>query len=334
VRNGWYQNPAFDPRTQSDAPGAVLLGERQLDFLEHWASDWSDGTWMKVVLSQTIFANVATIPSSATSGSVIPSLPVLEPTDYAEGDKIVSDMDSNGWPPSGRNRALRAMRTGFAVHVAGDQHLGSTVQYGVDDWGDAAYALCVPSVANFWPRRWYPPQPGNNRNPNEPPYTGEYEDGFGNKMTVHAVSNPHQSGKAPTRLHNRAPGYGIARFNRNTRRVSLEAWPRWADPDAGNGPYPGWPVVFEQQDNYGKEPSGYLPTIEVTGLSDPVIQVVTEHTGEILYTLRISGTSFTPQVYESGSYTVHVGEPGTERWQELTGVLPTPEPTKVLRVEF
>ncbi len=334
IWNGWYQNPAFDPKTQSDAPGATLLGARQLAFLEHWASDWRDGTWMKVVLSQTLFANVATIPDSAMSGSVIPSLPVLAPGEYAEGDKLVADMDSNGWPPSGRNGAVRVMRKGFAVHLSGDQHLGSTVQYGLDDWNDASYALCVPSVANCWPRRWYPPYAGSNHDPDKPRYTGEYEDGFGNKITVHAVSNPYRSGEAPTRLHDRAPGYGIARFNHRTRQVTLEAWPRWADPDAGDAPYTGWPVVLHQEDNYGKAAFGYLPTLAVSGLSDPVVQVVADPTDEIVYTLRINGTVFTPKVYDSGTYSVRIGEPGTPYWRVLTDLQPTVDPTDTLRVEF
>ena len=63
------------------------------------------------------------------------------------GDKMAADMDSNGWPPSGRDRALRAMRKGFAVHLAGDQHLASTIQYGVED---SATALS-PSASLPWP---------------------------------------------------------------------------------------------------------------------------------------------------------------------------------------
>jgi len=332
VWNGWPQNPAFDAKTESDAPGAELLGARQLAFLDHWAADWSDGTWMKVVLSQTLFANVATLPDSAMSGSVIPSLPILPSNEYAEGEKIVSDMDSNGWPPSGRNRAVRAMRKGFAVHLAGDQHLGSTVQYGVDDWGDASFALCVPSVANFWPRRWYPPVPGGNRDPTAPRYTGEYEDGFGNKITVHAVSNPHRSGHTPARLHDRAPGYGIARFDRHTRRITLEAWPRWADPAAGDGPYLGWPVSFDQMGNYGRAPTGYLPTLEVVGMDDPVVQVVNEQTGDTVYTIRIAGNRFTPQVFETGTFTVAVGEPGTTAWRLLPELFPAERPAGISRI--
>ena len=34
-----------------------------------------------------------------------------------------ADFDANGWPQTGRNRALRAMRKAFAFHIAGDQHL-------------------------------------------------------------------------------------------------------------------------------------------------------------------------------------------------------------------
>jgi hypothetical protein len=323
VWNGWPLARDFDPVTEADHPEATLLGERQLAFLDSWAADWRDDTWMKVVLSQTIFANVATLPDTATTGAVIPSLPILAAGEYAESERPVADMDSNGWPQTGRNRALRAMRKGFAVHIAGDQHLGSTVQYGVDEWGDAGYALCVPSIANFWPRRWYPPYRGANSDPATPSYTGDYRDGFGNRITVHAVSNPAQTDREPTRLHQRAPGYGIARFERTTRSITFEAWPRWADPNAGDGPYKGWPVTFDQSDNYGRAATGTLPTLVVSGMADPVVQVEDEQRREILYTLRITGSYFTPPVFDSGTFTVRIGEPGTDRWRELEEVRPT-----------
>jgi len=334
VRNGWAQNADFDAPKQADAPGASLLGPSQEDFLEEWASDWADGTWMKVVLSQTIFGNVATIPADALSGSVIPSLPIPEPGIYVVGDKQAADMDSNGWPPSGRNRALRAMRKGFAVHLAGDQHLASTIQYGVDGFGDGPFALCVPSVANFWPRRWYPPEAGGNRGPNSPAYTGDFLDGFGNPMTVFAVSNPTRWGQEPATLHDRAPGYGIARLDRITREVSLEAWPRWSDPSAGGSPYPGWPVRFRQGDGFGKEPFGYLPTLVVEGLTDPVVQVVSEMGGEIVYTIRARGSRFTPKVFAPGSYTIRVGEPGAGAMRTLLGQRPTPDSARTMEIVF
>ncbi len=320
--NGWPQNPDFDPVRGADVPGAVLLGERQLTFLREWSADWSSATWMKVVLSQTIFANVATIPSDAMSGSVLPSVPILDRDVYPGNYKKATDGDSNGWPQTGRNRAIREMRRGFAVHIAGDQHLGSTIQYGVDDWGDAGFALCVPSIGNTWPRRWFPPEPGMNREPGAPEYTGDFFDGFGNRMTVHAVSNPFQTGIEPTNLHDRVPGYGIVRFNRTTRQIAIECWPRWVDPSVPDAEqYPGWPVTLHQLDNYSREPAGYLPKIAVEGLENPVIQVIAENTGEIVYTIRIVGQSIQPRVFSlEGTYTLVVSDPDLEKEQRFTGL--------------
>ncbi|MDP6175594.1 MAG: hypothetical protein QGF09_15620, partial [Rhodospirillales bacterium] len=230
IVNGWPQNPAYNAAEQGDVNGAVLLGNRQLDFLEDWALDWGNGAWMKCIISQTLFGNLATLPAGSKSGAVIPSLKVLAPGEYAENDQVVMDHDSNGWPQSGRNNALIAIRRGFAVHLCGDQHLGSTVQYGVDAYRDAGFALCVPSVANIWPRRWFPPTAGVQRRAGAAKYTGNFKDGFGNLLTVHAVSNPHSYGGEPTALMNRAPGYGIVHFRRSTRKITMTNWPRWIDP--------------------------------------------------------------------------------------------------------
>jgi hypothetical protein len=151
-------------------------------------------------------------------------------------------------------------------------------------------------------------------------------------MTVLAVSNPARFGKEPETLHDRAPGYGIARFNRTTRTIALEAWPRWADPAAGDSPYAGWPITFSQEDNYGREPTGYLPHLDISGMTDPVVQIISEATGQAVYTLRIRGTSFTPRVFADGEYTVIVGEPGTERVEVISGVVPVGESDAVIEV--
>ncbi|MEA1996343.1 MAG: alkaline phosphatase D family protein, partial [Gemmatimonadota bacterium] len=336
VINGWVQKPGFNSATEGDVAGAVLLGQRQLDFLGHWAADWSAGAWMKVVISQTIFANLATLPPPANADNSTPQLKVMKPGEYAEGEVIVQDHDSNGWPQTGRNKALKEMRRGFALHIAGDQHLGSTVQYGVDDWHDAGFAVCVPAVANVWPRRWFPPEPGRNRRPGRPRYTGDYKDGFGNKITVHAVSNPHENGIEPTWINHRAPGYGIITFNRNTRKIEIANWPRWVDPSKPDaGPYPGWPVVIDQTDNYNRKAAAWLPTFEVSGMDDPVVQVVDESNGEIVYTLRIKGKSFRPKVFGKGLYTLKVGEPGTDKLKVLEHIESCPESAeKTVRVEL
>ncbi len=333
VRNGWPQNRRFNAKTQADVRGAVLLGDRQLTFLEDWADDWSGGAWMKVLLSQTIFANVATLPEDAYDDGVVPKLRILEPGEYAENDRPVSDMDSNGWPQTGRNKALRILRKAFAFHLAGDQHLGSTIQYGVDAYGDAPYALCVPSISNVFPRRWYPQEPGGNWQEGMPRYAGDFEDGFGNKMTVLAISNPYYTGREPSVLYDRATGYGIVRFNQESRKISLANWARDTDPMVeGAKPYPGWPIVIDQLDNYGRKAVAYLPTFEVTGMEHAVIQVEDEANGEIVYTIRMRESTFRPMVFRRGSYTVRVGEPGTERMRELAGVEDGSEAT--VRVEF
>ena len=334
IWNGWPQNRNFNVREEADVPGAKLLGDRQLEFLRDWAADWSNGTWMKVVLSQTIFAN--TLPAREMSDVNVPKLRILEEGEYPGNDKPVTDLDSNGWPQTGRNKALREMRRGFAFHLAGDQHLGSTIQYGVEDWHDAGFAFCVPAVSNVWPRRWCPSEPGANRKPGSPKHMGDFEDGLGNKMTMHAVSNPVYTGLKPSRLYDRATGYGIVRFNRKNRQITIECWPRLSDPSKPAArQYPGWPVTANQMDNYGRKASAYLPTVEVTGMTDPVIQVIDEDNGEIVYTLRIKGHTFRPKVFKAGTYSVKVGKPETERFKTLRGLksLP-PGKTKTVTVKF
>ncbi len=323
--NGWFQNPDFDPVKSADVPGAVLLGQRQLDFLNAWSKDWSHQACMKTVVSQTVFSNVATLPVDATSDKVVQKLEIFKPGEYPPNDRRVADADSNGWPQTGRNKALREFRRGFALHVAGDQHLGSTIQYGVEAWHDAGFAICVPSVANFFPRRWFPREGGRNREPGAPKYTGDFLDGFGNHMTVHAVSNPVESGHEPANLYDRAPGYGIVRFDCDTRMMSLACWPRWVDPTKPDAkPYPGWPVEITQADNYGRKAVAYLPTVKVTGLTKPVVQVINEAGGEVVYTIRIKGDSFRPKVFAKGTYTIKVGDPDLEKEKVVKQVQPLP----------
>jgi alkaline phosphatase D len=244
IVNGWAHNPDWDAAKQSDVPGAELLGPRQERFLGRWADDWSGGVWMKSVISQTLFANLATLPKGARADDITPKLPVLPAGAYAEGEAPVADHDSDGWPQTARLRALRLMQKAKALHIAGDQHLGSTIQYGLDGFRDGPYAICVPSVSNFWPRRWFPAEPGQNRAPGAPRYTGDYLDGFGNKITVLAVANPHLTGIPPEDINDRAPGYGIITFDRASRKITLANWPRWVDPSQPDAkPYPGWPVT-------------------------------------------------------------------------------------------
>jgi alkaline phosphatase D len=241
VVNGWFQAEGFDPR-DADVPGASFLGARQEAFLEDWSRRREADAWAKVVLSQTPFVNIATIPEKASGGGVLPSLPVPEPGDYPEGYRLAADTDSGGWPQAARTRAVAAMARAGAVHLAGDQHLGSLVQYGVERHRDGGYAFTSPAIANTWPRRWWPPVAGADPEPGAPHYTGDFIDGFGNLMTVWAVANPVRSGREPAALYDRMPGYGIIRFDRAASTVAFECWPRWVDPGAAEAAqYPGWP---------------------------------------------------------------------------------------------
>jgi hypothetical protein len=55
-------------------------------------------------------------------------------------------------------------------------------------------------------------------------------------------------------------------------------------------------------------------------MKDPVVQVIDEADGEIVYTLRIKGDSFTPKVFKAGKYTVKVGELGTDKAKTISNV--------------
>jgi len=322
IKNGWSLNKDFDMAKNGDVVGAKLLGDRQLKFLDAWVSDWGYQSQMKMLLSQTIFANVATLPSKELSGSVISKLKIMREGEYPPNDMPVADLDSNGWPQKGRNKAVEIIRKGFVFHLAGDQHLGSTVQYGVDEWNDSGYALCVPSISNYWPRRWFPAMEGKNRNPAKPKYTGEYKDGFGNKMTVHAASNPTFTGKTPSRLYDRATGYGIVRLNKKKRVITLECWPRMAQPKLGDTEqYEGWPITIRQEDNYGRKAKAFLPEVVISGLKNPVVQVINEKNAEIVYSMRINENIFKAKIFDTKvSYTVRVGEPDTNNWQQKNGI--------------
>ena len=287
------RNPEYDPKSV-DVPGAVLLGERQLKFLDDWATDWTDAE-MKCVLSQTIFCGGAHIHGRA-------------------GGRLHADMDSNGWPQTGRNKAIKAMRKAFALHLAGDQHLATIFHHGVDDFNDSIYSFCVPSIANLYLRWWDPLEPGKNRKPGSPEYTGEHLDGFGNKLTVYAAANPSKAPGSGDKLTTRAAGFGIVKFDKNNRTITMECWPRNVDiTDPANKPYPGWPLTIHQTDNYARKAVAYLPTIVVKGKADPVIQVIDESNNEIVYTLRIKGDRFRPKVFRKGTYTINVGEGNTKK---------------------
>jgi hypothetical protein len=214
-------DPNYDPAT-IDVPGLILLGERQLNFLDQWAT-WNDGVKMRAVLSQTGFCGAAHIHGSIDN-------------------RLHADLDSNGWPQSGRNRALRAIRKAGAIHIGGDQHIATVVQHGIDEFRDGPWAFIVPASVNTIYKRWWWPedeQAGTNSDPDSPlPWTGNYLDGMGNKISMHAYANPENVSEGA--------GFGLIRFNKPTREVTFECWPRDVFVlEKGAAQFTGWPLTVQ-----------------------------------------------------------------------------------------
>jgi len=283
-------------RSAVDVPGLKLLGDRQLAFLDNWSEDWTDAE-MKCVLSQTNFAGAVHLHGSFEN-------------------RLLADLDSNGWPQTGRKNALKEMRKAMAFHLAGDQHLSVLTRHGIENWRDGPVTFVSPAIVNNYYGRWWWPEGGESGpNPVEAsplPWTGDFEDGLGNKISMLAYANPdpeaNRRGKRDPK-EDWADGYGLARFYKNSQEVVFECWPRFADVGKGDSQqYPGWPMRFKMSENDGREPVAYLPELNFKGIENPVVQIIEESTGEALYTTRVRGRSYRPKVFTKGKYTIRVGE--------------------------
>jgi hypothetical protein len=213
------RNPDYDPKS-IDVPGLELLGQRQLTFLEKWGTQ-KEGIAMKAVLSQTGFCGGAHLHGR-------------------KENRLHADMDSNGWPQTGRNKALELIQKANAVHIAGDQHLATIIQHGTDEFDDGPWAFVVPAlVNNYYSRWWWPADEKGGKNGNDRlPWTGQYLDGFHNKITMHAYVNPENPSKGS--------GYGLIRFNKAEQTVEFECWPRDVDvSEDGAEQFRGWPLTVQ-----------------------------------------------------------------------------------------
>jgi len=300
-------------RVSVDVPGLQLLGDRQEQFLRRWAEDWEGVSW-KCVLSQTAFCGAVHLHGQPNN-------------------RLLADLDCNGWPQSGRREALRLLRQVRAVHLCGDQHLAVVVRHGIERHGDGPYAFTAPAIVNTIYGRWWHPlseQAGVNAVPGSPlPWTGDYEDGLGNPLTMLAYANPGDVRDE----RQRGDGYGLAVFGRAAGVVRFECWPRFSDVSGGDsGQFPGWPMTVRLADNDGREVRGRLPEVRLRNADSAVVQVTDESTGEILYTIRQFGRSFRLPVYGAGPYCLRLGRdsPGA---REFPGLLPG-EGAAVLEVEL
>jgi phosphodiesterase/alkaline phosphatase D-like protein len=300
-RGDHVTDPNFDPKT-ADVPGLQLLGPGQMKHLREWVRDWR-GAEMKAVISQTIFTAMAT-------------------THGGSADRLVADYDTNGWPQSERNAALREIRKAFAVHIAGDQHLPAAVHYGIDEQRDAGIAFAGPPVNTGYPRWFEPLKAGENRAAGAPEITGEFRDSFGHPLTVLAVVNGAKQPRHPVleKLHDKASGLGLVRFDKKNRKITIDCWPFLADPLQTGTQFPGWPVTFDMLTNYGRKIAAHLPRIMVRAADKPVLEVIDEKTGELVYGLRLADNSWQPHVFALGSYTVRISVPESGTMKELRGL--------------
>jgi hypothetical protein len=276
---------SYDP-TSIDLPGLQLLGDRQLSFLRSWGEDWT-GAAMKAVLSQTAFCGACHMHGK-------------------RDDRLLADLDCNGWPQTGRNKALEELRRVQAAHLCGDQHLAVVVKHGIQEFGDGPYGFTSPALVNTIYGRWWHPleAAASQRLAGSPlPWTGDFHDGLGNKISMLAYANPPDIADE----RQRGDGYGIVRFNKKTRRITFECWPRFADASQGDtAQFPGWPITIAAHDNDGRKPAAWLPELSFVGAVDPIVQVV-EESGDILYTLRAMGDRLQPAVFAPGRYTIKCG---------------------------
>jgi len=212
------RNPNYDPKSV-DVKGLTLLGERQLYFLDKWASS-KEKSIMKCVLSQTGFCGGAHLHGS-------------------KDNRLHADMDSNGWPQSGRNKALKLIKKANAIHIGGDQHISTVIQHGIEKYEDGPWAFIVPAIVNdYYSRWWWPENKVNNeiKNSKKLPWTGRHLDGFNNKITMHAYANPDTDSNGA--------GYGIIKFNKKTNSVTFECWPRFQNIKLNSAKqFKGWPIT-------------------------------------------------------------------------------------------
>ncbi|HCO25185.1 MAG: twin-arginine translocation pathway signal [Gimesia sp.] len=221
-----------------DKPDLVLLGERQEKFLERWCEDWRAHN-IKVLFSQTVFAGVATHHGSYDG-------------------YLKADLDSGSWPQTARNRTVKIIRKGMPLHINGDQHLTSLSQYGADAQRDSCWSFCTPAISAGYPRWWRPDElgmPHKNRPQHGLADTGEFIDGFGNKVYVYAVGNPEPASEKNRYdlAHQKGSGFGLVLIDPEKKTYTLNSYRFLVDATDGkaSSQFPGWPVTIHQKENGG-----------------------------------------------------------------------------------
>jgi len=199
------QEKANSDPTIADVAGAEMLGARQEEYLRRWVEESREADF-RIFCSQTIFCKATT---------------------HAGRDlkRMVVDLDCGGWPQTARNRALSILsQARGVVMVHGDQHIGSLVRHGIEDWNDGPLGFMVPGTSNGFPRAWWPVAKPEN---------GQFLDGLGNRMTVLGAANP-EVGSNTLRpgpdldrediAYLKGSGHGIVVLDRERNTATFEMW--------------------------------------------------------------------------------------------------------------
>ncbi len=230
IYNGFSLNPTTTA-SEYHKNEFKLLGESQLKFLSNWSKAEKAKKESRVILTQSAYASLTTVQIDYTALNDRPA------KRDSTRQKVSPDMDTNGWPKIGRDRALEALNDSNVLFISGDQHMGAVID--VFDSNNTSYTFfSVPAIANTWPRMWWPKR--ESTNPNYP--LGNYLDAFGNKMNIQAIANPNPLAPYPNSINCKSPGFGIIQFDEKGKTAKLNAFPLYFNSYPETTQFEGWPV--------------------------------------------------------------------------------------------
>ncbi len=302
---------------------AILLGRKQLKFLNDWAGDWNNES-VKIVLSSKDFVKISSFTDSLFKEYEEPDLTGMRFDHKPKLEMRSKDMSYHGWPIEARDKTLRVIRKGFGFILTSGERTGSLTHLGIKSWGDAAVSFAVPPVYNTNPGRWQIkklPKYHKTRNIND------NFDGFGNKITVLAVTNPtHQFEDSY------ASGFGIITIDKVGQQIESDCKIIHNNELVS---YPGWPIKTSIADNYGERKKFYLPEIRITRSNSPVIVKIKEDkSGKLVYAIYLKENTYQPRVNKKGKYHIIVYQPETGKKEEKHDVSASTVPSRIIEIAF
>ena len=297
-----------------------ILGDNQLNFLTDWSTDWNQ-SYIKLALSQTLLSQATT--------HVLPS--------DSETVQARMDLDTNGWPTDGRNKAVSALKKAGAFSLVGDQHLGSIAHLGDKHYQDSSLTFMSTGLNNGLLRAWDPKNrmpflDGDQNTWDLDRGTGDFIDLHGHRLSILAatnatIENGGDFSRSDPNLRAQQTGSGYATLELNKQRGTF-TFDQIIYPMTSGNPqsFPGWPQTFSVADNVGALSSDarFLPpiTYEQGPINRPILQVIDQQNDEVLYTIRVPQNNFSPPVFGDGPYIVRRRQQSQTRWTDTRDVRP------------